>query len=57
MSYHPRFRYVNMDASWDSYNRSSTGSLVPDPKLWPSGMASRHAAENSFLRAPAYFME
>ena len=46
-----------MDASWDSYNRSSTGSLVPDPKLWPSGMASRHAAENSFLRAPAYFME
>jgi len=21
------FRYVNMDASWDSFNRSSTGAL------------------------------
>eukprot|EP01045_Picozoa_sp_COSAG04_P019647 COSAG04_NODE_1929_length_5198_cov_2.596195_4_plen_64_part_00 len=27
-----------MDASWDSYNRSSNGSLVPDPTLWPSGI-------------------
>ena len=36
---HPAGRsYVNMDASWDSYNRSSNGSLVPDPTLWPSGI-------------------
>eukprot|EP01046_Picozoa_sp_COSAG06_P055797 COSAG06_NODE_10361_length_1693_cov_1.440476_2_plen_302_part_00 len=32
------FRYVNMDASWDTPNRSSTGQLVPDPALWPSGI-------------------
>lgn len=32
------FRYVNMDASWDTANRSANGSLVPDPKLWPSGL-------------------
>jgi hypothetical protein len=32
------FHYINMDASWDSYNRSDTGELVPDPKLWPSGL-------------------
>ena len=32
------FKYINMDASWDTYNRSSTGDLVPDPKLWPSGL-------------------
>lgn len=32
------FHYVNMDASWDLPNRSATGELVPDPKLWPSGL-------------------
>jgi hypothetical protein len=32
------FKYVNMDASWDSFNRSSSGELVPDPTLWPSGI-------------------
>ena len=32
------FRYVNMDASWDSINRSASGDLVPDPELWPSGI-------------------
>ena len=32
------FRFVNMDASWDTFNRSSTGDLVPDPALWPSGL-------------------
>ena len=31
-------RILLQDASWDSYNRSSSGSLVPDPTLWPSGM-------------------
>ena len=27
-----------MDASWDLPNRSVNGDLVPDPKLWPSGL-------------------
>ena len=29
---------VPQDASWDLPNRSATGELVPDPKLWPSGL-------------------
>jgi alpha-galactosidase len=35
------YQYVNMDASWDTPNRSSsTGDLVPDPALWPQGIES-----------------
>ena len=30
---------VNMDASWDLPNRDGNGQLVPDPHLWPSGLA------------------
>ena len=33
------YKYVNMDASWDTAARDpTTGDLVPDPKLWPSGI-------------------
>ena len=31
---------VNMDASWDLPTRDANGDLQPDPKLWPSGLAS-----------------
>ena len=31
------YRFVNMDASWDTATRDPrTGDLVPDPELWPS---------------------
>ena len=33
------FRYVNIDANWDTLNRSASGDLVPDPKLYPHGLA------------------
>ena len=29
---------VNIDANWDLLNRSASGDLVPDPKLYPSGL-------------------
>jgi Alpha galactosidase A/Alpha galactosidase C-terminal beta sandwich domain len=32
--------YVNMDAGWDLFNRSSAGDLVPDPTQWPNGISS-----------------
>ena len=32
------YKYVNMDASWDTSSRDKDGNLVPDPILWPSGM-------------------
>lgn len=31
---------INMDASWDLPTRDANGDLQPDPKLWPSGLAS-----------------
>ena len=31
-------RTLLQDASWDLPNRSKTGDLVPDPKLWKSGI-------------------
>lgn len=34
------YTYVNMDASWNLPSRDANGDLIPDPKLWPSGMGS-----------------
>lgn len=31
------YRYVNMDAAWDTFERDAQGNLVPDPALWPGG--------------------
>ena len=34
------YKYINMDASWDTPHRDAHGNLVPDPKLWPNGLDS-----------------
>ena len=34
------YRYVDVDDCWMSKARSSGGSLVPNPKKWPTGMSS-----------------
>ena len=32
------YRYINMDASWDTPKRDADGDLQPNPALWPSGI-------------------
>ena len=30
--------YINPSSSWDAFNRSSSGQLVPNPLLYPNGI-------------------
>ena len=32
------YKFINLDDCWADYNRSSDGSIRPDPKRFPNGM-------------------
>ncbi|KAN0112209.1 glycoside hydrolase family 27 protein [Hyaloscypha variabilis] len=34
------YEYINIDDTWSSKSRGSDGTLIPDPKKWPNGIAA-----------------